>query len=656
MTTHDTPPRGRTSAPTRAGQGARPPREGAPTGQARRTAPRPAPRSARPSSPRSASSRRPPAPPSSRHLPRVGEPPRRQAFLSVASLAIMAVFVIRLIDVQIVSAEPLAQAALEQRLVTAEVTPARADIVDRDGDVLATSVDRFHVFVNQTKIAQWERTDDGVVLAEGPHDAARILAPILGMNESELGAALLGDAKFAYIAKNITPETQALIKAEKISGIDFEPTSERIYPAGHIAGNIIGFMAGDAERPGRWGMAGVEQAYEAQMTGTPGSRTYERSGYGTIIPAGVNSEEPATPGQSVVLTIDADIQYYTEQAVAEVLRNTGSSAGTVVVLDTKTGEILALADTGAVDPSNPSATPADARGSRAVEDVFDPGSTAKTITMAAALEEGVATPESQFVAPYMYTTENNQTFRDSHEHADQKLTLAGILSSSSNTGTIQVGQLMSDETRYNYFRAFGLGASTNVGLPNESSGILHPWDKWDGRTKYATMYGQGLSVTAIQTAQVYGVIANKGMRIAPSIVAGFKDADGKLAPRETAEPVRVVSEETAAAVMSMLNEVTEGGTGRLAAIDGYLVAGKTGTSQAPDAEGKLTRIVASFVGIAPADEPRIVVSVILYDPKSSIWGGDVAAPLFRDVATFALQTLRVPPSSGELTQYPTTWE
>lgn len=568
----------------------------------------------------------------------------------------MAVFVIRLIDVQIVSAAPLAEAALEQRLVTTEVTPARADIVDRDGDVLATSVARFHVFVNQKEIAKWKRTDGGVTLAEGPLGAAAILAPILGMNESELGAALLGDKSFQYIAKNITPETQALIKAEKIAGIDFEPTSERIYPGGHIAGNIIGFMAGDSERPGRWGMAGVEQAYEEQMLGTPGSRTYERSGYGTIIPAGVNSEEPATPGQTVVLTIDADIQYYAEQALAEALRTTGSSAGTVVITDSRTSEVLALADSGAVDPSDPSGTPADSRGSRAVQNVFDPGSTAKTITMAAALEEGVATPESQFVAPYSYTTENNQTFRDSHEHADQKLTLAGILSSSSNTGTIQVGQLMSDETRYNYFRSFGLGASTNVGLPNESAGILHPWDKWDGRTKYATMYGQGLSVTAIQTAQVYGVIANKGMRIAPSIVSGFKDADGTFTRRDTAEPVRVVSEETAAAVMSMLNEVTEGGTGRLAAIDGYLVAGKTGTSQAPDAEGKLTRIVASFVGIAPADDPRIVVSVILYDPQSSIWGGDVAAPVFRDVATFALQTLRVPPSTGVLTQYPTTWE
>jgi cell division protein FtsI (penicillin-binding protein 3) len=275
--------------------------------------------------------------------------------------------------------------------------------------------------------------------------------------------------------------------------------------------------------------------------------------------------------------------------------------------------------------------------------------------MAAALEEGVATPTSQFVAPYAYETEY-RTFHDSHTHPDQRLTLAGILVNSSNTGTIQVGQQMSDETRYEYMRAFGLGESTNLGLPNESAGILHPAEDWDGITKYATMYGQGVAVTAIQTAQVYGIIANNGMRISPTIVKGFEAPDGTFTARDNPEPVRVVSEETAEALMGMLVEVTETGTAPQAKIDGYLVAGKTGTAQAPDANGQLTKLVASFVGIAPADDPRIVVSVVLYDPASSIWGGTTAAPVFRDVATFALQTLRVPPTKGDVTRYPTTWE
>ncbi|NTV39495.1 MAG: penicillin-binding protein 2 [Demequinaceae bacterium] len=557
---------------------------------------------------------------------------------------------------QILSAAPLAEEALAQRLVTVDVTPARADIVDRNGVVLATSVERYNLTVNQVTLAKWQRKEGVQVTASGPLDAAKILAPILGVSESELGASLAGDKKFAYVAKNLTPEVLDLVKAERIAGIGSESTPLRLYPNGATAGNIIGFMAGSADSTLPVGSGGIEQAFQDQLEGVAGSRTYERSKYGTTIPAGIHSEEAAVPGQAVVLTMDRDIQYFAEQRLAQAVSETGSSGGAVVVTDPLTGEVLAMADYGAVDPSNASATDASHRGSGAVEDVFEPGSTAKIITMAAALEEGVATPTSQYVAPYEYTTANNQTFHDSHAHEDEKLTLTGVLVKSSNTGTVMIGEQMSDETRYHYMTAFGLGERTGIGLVSESPGILKPWNKWDGRTKYATSFGQGVSVTALQTAQVYGTVANGGVRVAPTIVKGLNNADGTFTPTASSTPVRVVSENTASELMSMLTEVTEDGTGKAAQIDGYLVAGKTGTAQAPDADGKMTRIVASFVGIAPADSPRVVVSVILYDPKSSIWGGDVAAPVFKDVATFALQTLRVPPSTGTLTQYPTTWE
>lgn len=607
----------------------------------RRTQPRPA----------AAAGRQRTAPPS--HAPRIGEPARRQAFLSVASLALMGLFAARLIDVQIISAAPLAEEALAQRLVTVDVTPARADIVDRNNVVLATSAVRYNVWVNQKKLAAWKPSQDGAA----PLVAASILAPILGMNESELAAELVGDKSFAYVAKNITPEVLDLVSAEKISGIEWEQTSQRLYPNGHTAGNIIGFMGGASDSKVPVGLAGIEQSFQDELEGIPGSRTYEKSTYGTTIPAGIHTEEAAVPGETVVLTVDRDIQFFAEQSLANAVSSTGATGGAVVVTDPLTGEVLAMADSGAVDPSNPGATDASHRGSGAVEDVFEPGSTAKIITMAAALEEGVATPTSQYVAPYAYTTANNQTFHDSHDHPDEKLTLTGILVKSSNTGTVQIGEQMSDETRYNYMTAFGLGQRTGIGLASESPGILHAWQDWDGRTKYATSFGQGVSVTALQTAQVYGTIANGGVRVSPTIVKGFESADGVFTAKEPEAPVRVVSEQTSSELMDMLTEVTEaGGTGQAAAIDGYLVAGKTGTAQAADANGQMTRIVASFVGIAPADNPRVVVSVILYDPKSSIYGGDVAAPVFKDVATFALQTLRVPPSTGTLTQYPTTWE
>jgi cell division protein FtsI (penicillin-binding protein 3) len=575
---------------------------------------------------------------------------------TLASLVVLIVFAAKLVDVQILSAAPLAQQALDLRLVTTTVTPPRADIVDRNGIVLATSVDRYHLAVNQQKLATWKRVQDGQVLAEGPLDAARILAPIVGIGEAELAAKLVGDKTYAYVLKNITPEMRASIKAEGIAGIEFEPTSERVYPNGAIGGNVIGFMGGREDKQGVWGLAGVERQYEELLMGEQGSSTYEKSRYGTVIPTGVRSDTPAVPGTQVQLTIDRDIQFEAQAILEKHLRNTGARQGVVVVSDARTGEILALADSGSVDPNNPGETPAANRGSRAVSDVFEPGSTAKVVTMAAALEEGVATPESRFVAPYQYTTANNQTFRDSHEHADQKLTLAGVLVSSSNTGTIQIGQQLSDETRYSYMRAFGLGSPTNVGLPGESAGILHPWDEWDGRTKYATMYGQGVSATALQTAQVYQTIANGGLKVQPSIVKSFIAPDGTVTEPEAAAAEQVISPDTAKQLMLMLEAVTQEGTGRQARIEGYRVAGKTGTAQAADGQGGLSSIVASFVGIAPADNPRIVVTVILYDPKSSIWGGDVAAPVFKEVATFALQSLRVPPSSSTETFYPTTWE
>ncbi|WP_236683533.1 peptidoglycan D,D-transpeptidase FtsI family protein [Demequina aurantiaca] len=588
--------------------------------------------------------------------PTVGKPVKRQRILAVLLLALLVVFAGRLVLVQGVQAAELSEEALASRLVTTEVDSERADIVDRNGVVLATSVKRYNVGVNQKLIAQFKRTENQQVVAEGPLDAAKILAPILGLKESELAAQMVGDSTFKYIAKDITPETWELIQDENIYGIEPEPTSERIYPNGDIAGNVVGFVAGSADGPGERGAAGTELEYEDELLGKPGSITYEKGGGGTIIPTGTHEETPAVPGSTVVLTLDRDIQWQTQKLVEAAVKKTGTERAMVTVEDVQTGEILALVDSGSVDPNDPGATKADARGARTVSTVFEPGSTGKVITMAAALEEGVATPLSEYKAPYKYTTPNNQTFHDSHDSGTQKLTLAGVLVHSSNTGTVQIGEKLSQETRYKYLTAFGFGEPTNVGLPDESGGILHPWEEWDGRTKYAVLYGQGVSVTALQTAQVYQTVANGGVRLQPTIVKGLQHPDGTFTPRELDEPTRVVSEKTASELMLMLEDVTEDGTGKNAQIEGYRVAGKTGTAQAADASGKLTKIIASFVGVAPADNPRIVVSVIMYEPKTSIYGGEVAAPLFKDVSTFALQALRVPPSGTPAKLYPTTWE
>jgi len=588
---------------------------------------------------------------------RVGDPAVRQRVISLFILVLLLVFAARLVFIQGVRADELSQQALAERLVTKEVTTPRADIVDRNGVVLATTVDRYNVGVNQQMLATWKRVEGGTVTAEGPIGAATILAPILGLDEAELAAKLVGDSTWVYIAKEITPEVWDLVNAESISGVQPEPVSERIYPNGAIAGNIIGFVGGSDDGPGTSGLAGIELAYQDVLTGTPGSITYESGGNGTLIPTGVHEETAPVPGSTVVTTFDRDIQWYAQERVAEALSSSGASRATVVVSDAKTGVIYALVDSHSVDPNDPGASADMDRRSRAVETVFEPGSTAKVITMAAAIEEGLVTPTTRIKAPYKYTTENNQTFKDSHEHGSLKLTVAGVLAESSNTGTVQIGERLTTEQRYKYLTAFGFGKKTGVGLPAESSGILANYKDWDGRQKYAVLFGQALSVTAIQSAQVFQTIANGGVQVQPSIVKGFIDADGNFTPRETEKPKRVVSEETARKVMTMLEAVTTEGTGGLAAIDGYRVAGKTGTAQAacPNT-GKFECIVASFVGVAPADDPRIVVTVILYDPKSSIWGGEVAAPVFKDVATFALQELRVPPSEEDPHLYPMTWK
>lgn len=589
---------------------------------------------------------------------RVGNPVVRQRIIMLATLLILCVFAARLVFIQGVNGSELSAAALENRLATSTIEPVRADIVDRNGVVMATSAQRYHVFVNQQTLSEFTRMENGQIVAEGALDAARILAPILGVSESELAADLVGDKTFQYVAKYVTPEVWSLINAERIPGIDREPVTERQYPNGDVGGNVVGFVGGVEDKQGvDWGLAGVEAAFEDELLGKPGSLTYESDARGgTVIPTGVLEEEEAVPGSTVQLTLDRDIQFYAQQALEEALEANGGSQGIVTVEDVKTGEFLAIADSDAVDPNDPGATKADARGSRAVQDIFEPGSTAKVITMAAALEEGVATPTSRYIAPYQYTTDNNQTFKDATEHEDQKLTLSGVLVNSSNTGTVQVGEDLTEAQRHHYLDAFGFGRPTGVGLPTEVGGILHPWQEWDGRTQWAVLYGQGIAGTALQTSQVFQTIANGGVRVQPSVVKGYETADGEFIEREREEPTRVVSEETADQLMLMLEDVTESGTGGLAKIDGYRVAGKTGTAEAADETGALTRTVSSFVGVAPADDPRIVVSVFIWDPKSSIWGGVVAAPVFSDVATFALQALRVPPSGPREEMYPTTWE
>jgi cell division protein FtsI (penicillin-binding protein 3) len=559
-------------------------------------------------------------------------------------LLVLVLFTGRLVQVQALRGPSIAAEALSKRLLTVPIPSDRGDILDADGEVMATSVERFNIVVNQRQFAQFNPTADDAA------SAADLLAGLLGQPATELGPKLMGDDQFRYLAKGLAPEAYREVMKLRIAGVTGERTTDRLYPGNSTAGNVIGFVGAEGT-----GQAGLEYVYDDALTGTPGEETYEHGAGGQRIPTGEDDLVPAVPGSDVQLTIDRDLQYLGQEALDRQVAATGAEWGVLEIVDTQTGEILTLADSGAVNPNDPAATPADRRQSRATSAAFEPGSTAKVIAMAAILDSGIATPTSQYVVPYQYTTPNGQTFHDSHEHEDLKLTLNGILAQSSNTGTVMVGQNLPKQVRYDYLAKFGLGTPTGSGMPGEASGMLHPVQEWDGRGEFAALFGQSISVTTLQATQVYATIANGGVRVQPHIVKGVTGPDGVVQPTELAEAQRVVSEETADTLVKMLESAVADGTGGSAAVPGYRIAGKTGTSQAWAANGQIKN-VASFIGIAPADDPRLVVNVVLYDPKTSIYGGAVAAPVFSQVTGHALEYLGVPPTGTTPELFPVTFE
>lgn len=565
---------------------------------------------------------------------------RRPAVWLALVLLTLGGFVARLVYVQGFDGAGLAEQARDKRTTSVVLYGDRGRILDSAGVVLASSVDRYNIVADQTQVAKYDGTSEAVA------NAASLLSPLLGIPAPELGAKLLGDRRFVYLVKDVAPDTYRAVMDLGIGGISGERTTARVYPAGTTAGQIVGFVGSEGK-----GMAGLEQTYDDVLTGHDGKETFERGSHGERIPSGADSLTPAVDGRDVQLTIDRDLQFVAQSALDKRVAETGAEWGTVEVVNTRTGEILALADSGAVDPNDP----ANANPSRAAASVFEPGSTAKVITMAAVLENGIATPTSQFTVPYEYRAPNGEVFHDSHEHPTLQLTLNGILAESSNTGTVMVGQSLPPQVRLDYLAKFGFGSSTKSGLPGESVGILKTLDDWkgNGRSPLAVLFGQAVSVTTLQATQVYATVANGGVRIQPHIVKAVSDADGTLQPVTLDPPTQVISKDTADTLVRMLESVVTSGTGENAQVPGYRIAGKTGTAQAW--EGTTQKTVASFIGIAPADDPQIVVNVTLYHPLSTIYGGSAAAPVFSEVMGYTLQYLGIPPSGKPADPIPTTW-
>ena len=559
---------------------------------------------------------------------RLGNPARRGGILTLLVVIALTIFAARLIDLQAVRGESLAAAALDQRLRTVPIVAGRGSIVDIFGEPLAVTVEARNLTVDQT-------------LVTDPTAVAIALSPILRMDIGELISRLTGERRFVYVAKELTPDTWRRIEALRLPGVFSEETARRIYPGEDLGANVIGFVGADGI-----GAGGIEYAYDAVLAGTAGSLTFERGPGGRVIPTAQREQVDATAGASVQLTIDRDIQHIAQSAIAAQVASSRADSGTVVVMDPRTGQILALAEAPTFDANSAGEAAAGDRGNRALSAVYEPGSTSKVMTIAAVVDQGMATPYSTFTVP-SGLKRGDKVFHDSEPHGTLKLTLAGVMAKSSNMGTILAAERIGGRTLYEYLKKFGIGEETGLNFPGESSGKVPKYKDWTATSFPTIAFGQGLSVNAVQAASVYATIANDGLRVQPSLVAGVLNADGSVERPPAPVVTQVVSAETAKQVRAMLESVVgEGGTGTNAKIPGYRIGGKTGTAMYVDPTCGCYRdgVVASFIGMAPTDDAQLVVAVSLVNPRIGRYGGELAAPIFKKVMTYALQARQIPPT------------
>ncbi|MGO4493558.1 peptidoglycan D,D-transpeptidase FtsI family protein, partial [Arthrobacter sp. 2YAF22_2] len=468
-----------------------------------------------------------------------------------------------------------------------------------------------------------------------------------GMKKDDVKNALTGTQRYYIVAKDIRPDVEDRISKLQIPGIVTEGTSKRVYPNGSVAGGIVGFL-----KDGTTGQAGLEQTQDDVLKGTPGKRVFEIGADGLRIPVGVDQLTPAVNGKDVKLTLNSDLQYFAQQAIQSQKDKLGAEWGTIVVADAKNGNIIAMADTDAPDPNDPGKVDAKDRGVRAVTAAYEPGSVEKMITAASAIEGGTSHPLDTYTIPPTYTVDG-QTFTDAFEHGTEQRTLAGIVGYSMNTGIVMVGQKLSKEQRYDWLQKFGIGEAPDIGLPAETKGILTPADQWDGRQQYTVLFGQGVAQSTLQTVRAYQSIANDGVMLQPRLIDSYIGPEGTEEKVPAKDSRQVVTKDTAKQVRDILESAVTEGEIKDAAIDGYRVGAKTGTSESPCDDGKpgFCGYTASMVGMAPMDDPRFIVEVVLQRPKGSIYG-ITNGPVFRSVMGQTLRTYNVQPSTGAPVRLP----
>jgi cell division protein FtsI (penicillin-binding protein 3) len=553
---------------------------------------------------------------------------------------VMFMFGLRLVQVQALQAGNYRELAVNEMEKVRTLQAPRGDITDINGVPFARSVAATSIVVDQTQI-----TD--------PAKVAAFVAPILNMKVQEVQEAVTGTRKWNMVARNTKPATwlklsgaldqyNSRFKAmspDRIIGFFPERSYVREYPSGNLIASLIGFVNHDGV-----GATGLESSMNSKIKGIDGKYSYA-NGYKAEIPGSQSEIIPAQSGTSIRLTVDRDIQWVASKAIAEVVKSSRALSGTVIVMDPKTGHILAHATAPTFDPNDTTKVSLVAMRNPSVLDVYEPGSTGKVMTIAAALEEKKITPQTVLTIPDKLKR-SVKVFRDHEPHPTQRLTTAGVLAVSSNTGSIKIGEMISNDKLYDYLTKFGIGSKTGSGLPGESRGILPKVADWSGTTAPTVAFGQGYSVTAMQATSVFATIANDGVRVSPTVIAGTSDSSGNYTPSATRESVRVISPETASQIRLMMESVVSAsGTAPSAAIPGYRVAGKTGTAQRiDDTCGCYRGYTASFIGFAPADKPAYVISVTIQDPKGLHWGGYLGGPVFKKVMSFVLQSKGIAPT------------
>lgn len=589
------------------------------------------------------------------HLPRggstvgpaPGHPAVRTRILLLLVFVLLGGLALRLVYVQGIDPTGQAAAAMDQRLTHRETLPQRGSILDRDGDVLAASVRRYDIVVDQRLVKdfnEWDREARETVLVDVDSRLAS-LAEVLGMSEEEVREATIGSRPYAVVRRSVTPEVRDAAMALNVPGLLSEAVDRRTYPNGSVAGSIIGFMGGDGTA-----LEGLELSQDDVMTGTPGTRTFEVGADGVRIPNAPLEEVPAVDGADLRLTVDKDAQWFAQETLGALAAEYDAEWANAVVMDVKTGDVIVMADSTTVDPADPDATEGNFRTSTVMSTPYEPGSTGKALPIAAAVDAGKVTATDGFTVPGSQDFDG-QTIRDFSPHPTFDMTAAGIYARSYNTGTVQIAEKITDEQRYEYMRSFGVGQPIDLGLPQQAGSVLVPPEQWDGRQRLTTAFGQGYTQTTLHTAQMYQALANGGMLIPARLIDATVDGDGAEKRWESsAEPHRVVSEETAAQMLRMMETVVTQGTSKAAAIPGYRVGGKSSTAEAASDTGKYDGYNFGFTAVAPLDDPRFVVSVSMHRPPSKQGSRDVSIAA-ATIMEYMLRQADVPATGAEPNDY-----